>query len=103
MGDEGSLEGHEARNALDHGVGVERGEGDSGGRGVETGHVAVGTEETDVAAGGEVGLHALEAGEGVVEDAGRGVQGEVLVGCDARGGPAGGGGPFDGEHMVWGG
>lgn len=35
-----------------------------------------------------------------MEDAGGGVEGEVLVGEDARGVPAGGGGPFEGEHVV---
>ena len=36
-----------------------------------------------------------------MEDAAGGVEGEILVGCYARGEPAFGGGPFEGEHMVW--
>lgn len=35
-----------------------------------------------------------------MEDAGCGVEGEVLVGGYPWRKPAGGGGPFDGEHMV---
>jgi len=35
-----------------------------------------------------------------VEDAGGGIEGEVLVGGYAGGEPAGGGGPFDSEHMI---
>lgn len=60
----------------------------------------MGTEETGAAGVVAVGFHAFEAFEGVVEDAGCGVQREVLVGCDLGGCPAAGGGPFDGEHMV---
>lgn len=48
----------------------------------------------------DVGLHAFEAFKGVVENAGGGVEGEVLVGNDVRGGPAGSRGPFYREHMV---
>lgn len=47
-----------------------------------------------------VGFHALEAFEGVVEDAGCGVEGEVLVGSYSRREPARGGGPFYCEHVV---
>ena len=35
-----------------------------------------------------------------MEYAGRGIEGEVLVGRYSRGEPACGGGPFDGEHVV---
>lgn len=49
-----------------------------------------------------VGFHAFEAFEGVVEDAGCGVEGEVLVRSYACGEPALGGGPFYREHVVWG-
>lgn len=101
--DEGFVDVDEGAEETDHLVGVEGGEGDALGGGVETGHVAVGTEESGFAVVVDVGFHAFEALEGVVEDAGGGVEGEVLVGGDVRGGPAGGGGPFDGEHVVCGG
>lgn len=36
-----------------------------------------------------------------MEDAGSGIEGEVLVGADLGGGPAGLGVPFDREHVVY--
>ena len=47
-----------------------------------------------------VGFHALEGCEGVVEYTCCGVEGEVLVGGYSWGEPAGGGSPFDAEHVV---
>ena len=58
---------------------VEGWEGDASGGLVEAGHVFVWAEELDLAVVVLVGLHALEAGECVVEDAGCWVEGEVLV------------------------
>lgn len=100
---EGFVDSDEGAEKLDHGVGVECGEGDALRRGIEACHVAVRAEEPGLAVVVDVGLHAFEAFKGVMEDAGGGVQGEILVGHDVRGGPAGGRGPFHGEHMVCGG
>ena len=47
-----------------------------------------------------VGLHSLEAFEGVVKDAGCRVEREVLVRDYSRGEPAGRGSPFYREHMI---
>lgn len=94
------IKGDEFRDEVDHGLGFEGGEGDAGGRFVEAGHVFIGAEESDLAGGVLVGFHAFETFEGVVENAGGGVEAEVLVGGYAGGEPALGGGPFDGEHVV---
>lgn len=99
---EGFVDRDEGTEELDHGGGVEGGEGDALRRGVEACHVAVGTKEPGLAVVVNVGFHALETFKGIVEDTGGGVKGEILVRCDMRGGPAGGGGPFDGEHMICG-
>lgn len=76
------------------------GESDASGRFVHASHVFVGAKEADLVLGVFVGFHAFEAGEGVVEDAGCRVQGEVLVRGYPGGKPAIGGGPFYGEHVV---
>lgn len=98
--DEGFVDRDEGAEELDHGGGVEGGEGNALRRGVEACHVAVRTEEPGLAVVVDVGFHALETFKGVVEDAGGRVEGEVLIRYDVRGGPAGGRGPFDREHMI---
>lgn len=79
------IEGDEFRDEVDHRLGFEGGEGDAGGGIVETGHVLIRAEEADLPVGVLVGFHAFEAFEGVVEDAGGGVEAEVLVGGYAGG------------------
>lgn len=100
-GDEALIELGEGGDQVDHGGRGEGGQGDAGGRPVEALHVLVRAEEADLALGVLVGLHALEALEGIVEDARRGVEGEVLVGRDVGCEPAGCFVPLNGEHVVW--
>ena len=69
-------------------------ESDSGGGFIEAGHVLVGAEEANITIAILVGLHSLEAFEGVVEDAGCRVEGEVLVRGYSRGEPTRGGCPL---------
>ena len=100
-GDEALFHGGELGDEGGEGFAVEGGEGDARAGLVETGHVAVGAEEVDFARVWVlVGFHAFEGSEGVVEDAGGGVEAEVLVGGYSGLEPALGGGPFNGEHVV---
>lgn len=99
--DEALVELGELGDQVDHGSRGEGRQGDASGGAVEALHVLVWAEEADLALGVLVGLHALEALEGIVEDARRGVEGEVLVWRDAGGEPAGCFVPLDGEHVVW--
>ncbi|KAK1848521.1 hypothetical protein CCHR01_08850 [Colletotrichum chrysophilum] len=100
--DEVLLEVGELGDELDHGGGLEGGQSDTGGRLVEAGHVLVRAEESDLTALILVSLHALETLESVVEDAGRGVEREVLVGDDLGVEPSRFLVPLDGEHVVCG-
>jgi len=61
---------------------------------VEADHIFVGSEKADLAFIVLVGFHALETLEGVVEDAGCWVKGEVLVRNNLGGKPTVGCGPF---------
>ena len=47
-----------------------------------------------------VEFHAFEAFGCVVQDGGRGHEGEGAVGAEFGNGPAGGGGPRGGDHVV---
>ena len=100
LGDEATVELDQLGDQVDQGGRVESGKGDAGGRLVEARHVLVGAEEADLAGLVLVRLHALETLESVVEDAGGGVEREVLVRLDLGRVPAILFGPFDGEHMV---
>lgn len=73
---------------MDHGGLVEGGEGDTSRGFVHSGHVLRWAEEPYAAGAVFVGFHAFETFECVVEDAGGGVEGEVLVGCYTSGEPA---------------
>lgn len=86
--------GDEFRDQVDHWLGVDSGEGDASGRFVQSCHVLVRTEEANLPVGVFVGFHAFEAFESVVEDAGGGVEAEILVGCYAGSEPALGSRPF---------
>ena len=68
---------------------------DPGGRFIEAGHVLVRAEEADITSAILVGLHSLEAFEGVVENAGCRVEREILVRGYPRCEPTGGGSPLD--------
>lgn len=92
---------YEFRNQVDEGAGLEGWKSDSRSGAVESCHVLVWPEEAHLACGVLVGFHTLEALEGVVEDAGRGIEAEVLVWRYAWGEPALGGRPFYGEHVVY--
>lgn len=89
MGDEGG-----------EGFGGKGWEGDVGGGFVEVGYVFVWVEEVDLVFGVFVGFYVFEVFEGVVEDVGGGVEGEVLVGEDFGGGLVGFLGLFYGEYVV---
>ena len=100
LGDEAAVELDELGDKVDQGGRVESRQSDARGRLVEARHVLVRAEKADLAGLVLVRLHALEALEGVVEDAGGGVEREVLVGLDLGRVPAVLLGPFDGEHVV---
>ena len=85
---------------LREGGAVDGGQGDAGGGSVDALHVLVRPEEAHLASRVFVGFHAFEAGEGVMQDGGGGVEAEVLVWGYAGCQPALGCGPFDGEHVV---
>lgn len=69
-------------------------------RAIQSMHVLVGSKETYSSLGVFVCLHAFEALERIMEDAGCGVQREVLVGQYTGRQPTGGGSPLYREHMV---
>ena len=94
-GNEALLHGAELRDEIDQRGGFDGREGDPCRGLVEAGHVLVRAEEPDLPFAVFVGFHALEAFEGVVENAGCRVKTEVLVGGDAGGEPAFGCCPFD--------
>lgn len=100
VGDLLGLELGELGDELDHAGGLKGRQGDAGRRLVEALHVLVGAEQADLALAVLVSLHALEALERIVEDAGGGVQGEVLVGNNLGALPSVVLVPLDGEHMI---
>lgn len=82
VGNELLLELGELGNQLNEGGGLKGGQGDAGRGLVEALHVLVWAEEAHIARLVLVGLHALEALKGIVEDTGGGVEREVLVRCN---------------------
>lgn len=66
-------------NQIHQRITVERRQGNSSGRLVESLHVLVWSEQADLSIAVLVGFHSFEAGEGIMEDAGCRVEGEVLV------------------------
>lgn len=99
-GNEALLQLAEFLDQLDHLVAFERGQRDAGNAPVQSRHVHVRPEQPNVSLLVLVRLHALERLEGVVEDARRGVQAEVLVRCDPGVHPAIGRGPFEAQHVI---
>lgn len=91
---------HKLSNKLDQGLAVESRESNARRRLVQAFHVLVRTEQPGSSVLILVCLHSLETLESVVEDAGGGVQAEVLVGDNARGVPAIGSGPLNCKHMI---
>lgn len=69
-------------------------ESNPGGGFIEAGHILFGAKEANIPSAVLVGLHPLEALEGVVEDAGCRVEGEILVRGYSRFKPTGSGSPF---------
>lgn len=100
LGDEALLELGELGDQVDEGGGREGGQGDAGGGPVEALHVLVRAEQPDLPVLVLVGLHALEALEGVVEDAGGRVERQVLVRLDGGLQPAVLLGPLHRQHVV---
>jgi len=90
----------EALDKFNESITLEVGKRDASGRFVYACHVLVWSKEPDRPARVFVSLHALEALKGVVEDAGRGIEREVLVFRDARWKPSFRCCPFDGKHVV---
>lgn len=85
---------------VNHGLGVEVRKSNAGRGSVQTSHVLVGTEETNVALLVLVGLHTLETLKGIVEDTSGRVEREVLVRSDTGSLPAVVGCPFERQHVV---
>lgn len=94
------VDGHENLDELLKLLGVETWQGDTEGGHEHALGVAVGAEEAELAVVAAEGLEALEALGGVVEDGGGGHEGERAVGLELGVGPALGGGPGDGDHVV---
>ncbi|KAI6748546.1 hypothetical protein HG530_015319 [Fusarium avenaceum] len=100
VGDEASVEVGELGDEVDAVLGLKGGKRNTGGRLVESRHVLVGSEESHFAILVLVGLHALEALKGVVENTCRRVEGEVLVWGDLGLQPSFVLIPFDRKHVV---
>lgn len=79
---------------------VKERQGDAARREVHAGTVAVGTEDAQLSVVATVGLEALEALGGVVQNRGRGHEAQGAVGLDLGSGPASGSSPGGSEHVV---
>ena len=96
----GAVDGQEGDHELLELSGREGGQRDAGGGDEHAGGVAVGAEEAQLAVVAAVGLEALEALGGVVQDGGGGHERDGAVGVQARGAPAGLDVPLRRHHVV---
>lgn len=91
----------EFANEVNHRIGVEVRQRNACRGLVQTSHVLVRPEQSDVALLVLVGLHALEALKCIVEHAGRRVETQILVRSDACWEPSFSCCPFEREHVIY--
>lgn len=96
----GTVDGQQGNDELLQLGRLKQRQGDTAGRQVHTGTVAVGTEDAQLSIVTTVGLEALEALGGIVEDRSSGHEAQGTVGLELGSGPALGGSPVDGDHVV---